>query len=202
MKKLLISILGLLCMASCNDSAEVVEESCPNFEFETQTSFSNLDYIQQRIGMEHPQTRAGETVSIEPYVYEGDTVMYIVNYEDGWELYSNDTSLPMILGKSDTGSLDLNSNSIPENLKGYFENTAALIHARFSTGLSNSQSVGEWGIYVPDSIAFGDTLLYNGDQKYDGEPYEEMIQWTLIEQQVISVDSICIPHIMYLSFGS
>lgn len=198
MKKLLISILGLLCMASCNDSAEVVEESCPNFEFETQTSFSNLDYIQQRIGMEHPQTRVGETVSIEPYVYEGDTVMYIVNYEDGWELYSNDTSLPMILGKSDTGNLDLSLESIPDNQKGYIENFADLIYARRVNGLTDSRSLGEWNNYIlPDSIDLRDTLL-SDEGKYPGpvDPIYE-VTWAIISRRTISCDSVVIPHLIY-----
>lgn len=41
-------------------------------------------------------TRAG-AVSIMPYVVNGDTVMYVANYEEGWEVFSNDNRLPMVL---------------------------------------------------------------------------------------------------------
>lgn len=67
MKKLLLPFVGLLCFVGCSDDVEVVEYN--NFEVEISAKSSNLDYIKQRIGMEHPQTRAGEMVSIEPYVY-------------------------------------------------------------------------------------------------------------------------------------
>lgn len=164
MKKFLLPFVGLLFMASCNDNAEVVEESCLDFEFETQATSSNLDYIQQRIGMEHPQTRVGETVSIEPYVYEGDTVMYIVNYEDGWELYSNDTSVPMVLGSAETGHFDTELDIF----KAYIDGVVETLHSRFSNR-SRIRSVYSW--HGTDKNG-NDALLYDEDGNVRGYKYQ------------------------------
>lgn len=64
---------------------------------------SNIDMIRHHVGM-NTLTRANDGCSIVPYVYEGDTVMYVVNYAEGWELLSNDTSVPMVLAHAQSGS--------------------------------------------------------------------------------------------------
>ena len=38
--------------------------------------------------------------SIEPVVYESDTIMYLVNYNKGWKLYSVDKRMPVILAEN------------------------------------------------------------------------------------------------------
>lgn len=203
MKKVLLPFVGLLCIASCNDNAEVVEESCLDFEFETQAKSSNLDYIQQRIGMEHPQTRVGETVSIEPYVYEGDTVMYIVNYEDGWELYSNDTSVPMVLGSAETGHFDTELDIF----KAYIDGVVETLHSRFSNRSRNTVSIGEWLPYTyVDSISNKDTIycMDNGTRSSSVFApiicgYNDVIgegHWELIGQPTINNDTSIVNHLV------
>lgn len=202
MKQALLPFFGLLCVASCNDNAEIVEENCPGFEVEAQLKSSNLDYIQQRIGMEHPQTRAGETVSIEPYVYEGDTVMFVVNYEDGWELYSNDTSVPMVLGAAEAGHFDTDLDIF----KTYIDGVVETLHSRFSNSLRNSISVGEWRPYTYiDSISCKDTIycMYNETRSTIFSPiicgYNDVIgegHWELIGQTVINSDTSTVNHLL------
>lgn len=38
-----------------------------------------------------------DVCSIEPVVYKGDTIMYLVNYNQGWKLYSVDKRMPTVL---------------------------------------------------------------------------------------------------------
>ena len=40
---------------------------------------------------------ASDVCSIEPVVYKGDTIMYLVNYSQGWKLYSVDKRMPTVL---------------------------------------------------------------------------------------------------------
>lgn len=40
--------------------------------------------------------------SIEPVVYKGDTIMYLVNYAKGWRLYSVDKRMPVVLAENYT----------------------------------------------------------------------------------------------------
>jgi len=40
---------------------------------------------------------------LTPYIYEGDIVMYIAQYENGWELLSTDEHIPLVLASSEEG---------------------------------------------------------------------------------------------------
>ncbi len=59
--------------------------------------------IEKYIEKNKPATRSGE-YTVTPYVEEGDTLMYVVQYADGWELFSNSFTMPMSLMKNDTGT--------------------------------------------------------------------------------------------------
>ncbi|MDE5971001.1 MAG: C10 family peptidase [Muribaculaceae bacterium] len=62
--------------------------------------------------------------NLTPFVLDGDTVMYISNYDEGWEVFSNDPRVPMVLMKSEKGNFyptDLNDNT---PFEGLFKNTA------------------------------------------------------------------------------
>lgn len=51
-----------------------------------------------------PECKSSQ-VLIDPITHASDTVMYLVNYEDGWEILSGDIRMPKVLIKSDSGSL-------------------------------------------------------------------------------------------------
>ncbi len=60
----------------------------------------------------HPNTKSSD-VRIQPIVSKNDTVMYLVNYQNGWELLSGVRKASKILMKSDSGRIsyeDLKSN--------------------------------------------------------------------------------------------
>lgn len=152
MKKLLISLISLLCVVSCNDNVEIADFDSFQQSSTTISKSSNLDLIHQRIGQK-TQTRSNFQTNIEPYLYEGDTVMYIVNYEDGWELLSNDTSVPMVVAHADEGFFV--KDSLPQSMMVYFDNIAKNLYDRIAAGLTNSDIVGEWN-YFDDLTGFSD----------------------------------------------
>ncbi|MBQ8530020.1 MAG: Spi family protease inhibitor [Parabacteroides sp.] len=60
--------------------------------------------------MSIPSNSKARTISeetIEPIVSGTDTVMYLVNYSDGWCLFSGDKRTEAILAYSETGHLSL-----------------------------------------------------------------------------------------------
>ena len=56
----------------------------------------------------NPNARTISQETIEPIVSGTDTVMYLVNYPEGWCLFSGDKRTPAILAYSETGSLSMN----------------------------------------------------------------------------------------------
>ena len=78
---------------------------------------SNEKAINRYIEQRHPVKSRSNTRLI-PIIQHGDTVAFLANYDEGWELFSNNTSLPMVLMKSEKGSfypLDKDKKSPFEN---------------------------------------------------------------------------------------
>ena len=73
-----------------------------------------LSYITSIKGVS--ATKASE-VSIEPILNGRDTVMYLLNYEDGWELLSGDYRLSHTLMKSNNGSVSVSELSANPDLR-------------------------------------------------------------------------------------
>lgn len=62
-------------------------------------------------------TRSTSKFSLTPFILNGDTLLYIAQYENGWEIYSASKCANMILFSSEEGKFDINSPSFPENLR-------------------------------------------------------------------------------------
>ncbi len=51
---------------------------------------------------------------VQPVISDKDTVLYVVNYEDGWEVFSADVRAPRVFAKSDSGKVsETDFSSIP-----------------------------------------------------------------------------------------
>lgn len=105
----------------------------------------NLAAIKNYLNNVRPTaTRAG-AISIMPYVVNGDTVMYVANYEEGWEVFSNDNRLPMVLMKSETGSFNPYFLDRSNPFDCYFEDAAKSLQ---SIGIDNTENPeGMWQVY-------------------------------------------------------
>ena len=95
--KLLSLIIGVIISScsqddlfNCVDSEDVI-------------MLSNEKAINRYIEQRHPVKSRSNTRLI-PIIQHGDTVAFLANYDEGWELFSNNTSLPMVLMKSESGS--------------------------------------------------------------------------------------------------
>lgn len=74
-------------------------------------------------------TRNSPEFTITPYVVAGDTAMYVVQYENGWKLYSASYNAPKVLFSSEEGSFDIDDKNMPPSLRNMIETTAnKIIH--------------------------------------------------------------------------
>ncbi len=108
-------------------------------------SSKNLAAIRNYLdNVRHTDTRSG-AADLTAYVVNGDTVMFVVNYDEGWEVFSNDNRLPMVIMKSETGSFkpDVIDNSNP--FEYYFKTVGEDLQA---IGIENTDDPeGLWQVY-------------------------------------------------------
>ena len=56
-----------------------------------------------------PKTKSDpRKAEISPLVRDGDTLLFIVNYDEGWDIFTADKRMPHIIATSDKGSFDIN----------------------------------------------------------------------------------------------
>ena len=99
--------------------------------FETSPCFSQdhfsigitdiYDYVRVQKGLERTK---GDEISIEPYIVDRDTVLFLVNFEDGWELLSADRRAPKTFAMSDKGHFSFSGLSDVPPLHALFDRFA------------------------------------------------------------------------------
>lgn len=122
MKKTLLTFTLLAGLSSCTNLSEDLDMiGTQNI---TQTKSGNLsisenepaivkdlrNYISQ-IKLQGKQARVLTSYTLTPYIYKEDTIMYIANYEDGWELLSTDHRVPLVMASSDTGQFNISDTT-------------------------------------------------------------------------------------------
>lgn len=141
-------IIALL-TASCQNSVgpDLVEDS-QNLNFEELSGIQHdiaVNILTSKFGgykKGTPKTRTAE-FSITPYVLEGDTTMFIVQYPDGWEIYSANHATDMVLFSSEHGNYEQDMRNAPASLKLMIENNARIISGIPDTTTAINPS---WGI--------------------------------------------------------
>lgn len=77
------------------------------------SSYVSINDAWRYIENNHPaETKGGEVVSILPIIDKvQDTLLYIVNYTDGWSILSSDRRVPAVVASSPTGKLSLDNDN-------------------------------------------------------------------------------------------
>ncbi|MBR6457503.1 MAG: C10 family peptidase [Bacteroidales bacterium] len=116
-----------------------------------------------------------DNITIEPFIDdEGDTLMYIVNFENGWKILSADKRTPAVIAEGDFGSISLSTDN--DNWLGWLKMAATdmkhVIHSDDSnlnfTELEIASHRQQWSKkplsqnlrFPPDSLPI---LPYNGE---------------------------------------
>lgn len=91
----------------------MVLSACTTQEFEDATSVSQtsssekIQIIQSYISNLHPNATRSGNINILPYIIDRDTIFYVANYPGGgFEIFSNDFALPMVLVRSKEGTFN------------------------------------------------------------------------------------------------
>ena len=112
----------------------------------------------------HPETKS--SCRIEPINKSGKTIMYMVNHEDGWELFSADMRISAVIAKGE-GSISyhqLSSNPITAYLFSSIEDNILAI--RESKSYENNNDLDAWEKVLP-SRGWSD-WIYVGFTDYGG----------------------------------
>lgn len=114
-----ICLLGTL--LSC--SVEPIPSICVRESSSTCYS-SNKVSLTEAYEMATIQTKGdAKYVTVEPIIdVEGDTLMYFVNYQEGWKILSADKRTPVLIAQSDVGAVSLNTDN--DGFIGWLEMTA------------------------------------------------------------------------------
>jgi len=195
--------LGLL-VASCQSDLEdemvnLVEETnavTRADDFGSVASIKQLDtvdllktYIEKvklsGVKNESKDKQSKPSYTLTPYIYEGDTVMYVAQYEDGWELLSTDERIPLVLASTESGVFDL--KRIPEAMKDYINSTAERVSVLKKTAEIESEQNSEWAVIHRKNKKATTRSIYDPHPEL-GTGYWELISTSL--PTIISVDSI------------
>lgn len=144
-------------------------------------------------------TRTLQNISVDPYVIDSDTALYIANYDNGWEVFSTDQRTPFVMLSSDTGHFDINDNNLPTALKAYVHSVADEIHQLKQVENNDNTKDPEWLIYYSPIEG---SEPYNGKEikgnRDPGEPEPGEGHWELIYSNLLS-DSIVAQSPKYTS---
>lgn len=138
---LLTLILGAFSCCSdeetISDFSESDSSSCINVSKE-----NPINLIENYIENTHGSTRAEESYLLSPIEYEGQTVMYVANYQEGgFDVFSAKLYAPMVLMSSDYGSIDMSdTDNMPESLVDVIWGIAQSIYEMTDTDAPTDES--------------------------------------------------------------
>ncbi len=127
----------------------------------------------------------GSNVEITPFIENGDTLMFLAQYSSGWELFSNSTSAPMVLMKSETGYFQSVRDENPA-FSSLYESLNSLLKSDKDNDGNVFETVDkEWGIY--------NHVLNNSNDVNDSE--DEGI-YTLVGTKTYPTDHKVVNHLI------
>lgn len=193
MKKFLLIVVPVLALMACQNEIPGLsndeDSSVSVKEFTGIEQDIMINILSTRFGGYHkdqPATRAIQNFTITPYEEEGDTLMYVVQYADGWELYSANTSARMLLCSSDHGQFDLNDSMMPPAMQSYI-----MKYIEDLKELSKYEEVeidSSWGHLAKETEMDNGTIMAhrNGPSRVVKYPDIPSGTWILLEKEIIS----------------
>lgn len=183
MKKLFFSLF-VLTLVACNEHDDM--ENVASIEnIKKNTTYHNVtDYIHY-VKNSGIKSRSAAMNSITPYLNEnGDTIAYIANYDEGWELLSNDRRIPMVLASSDKGSFNLDEIKENDNLNSYWNSIEEGLSALKETPVTENDTLGTgWNAYYLENENVAEEDLVRTSATYAEAIPGENGYWEVIESQ-------------------
>lgn len=192
MKRIIFILLPILA-AACTD---IVSEPPIHDD-----SFDHLSYTEKGIMVNilseklggfrkgQPSTRAMDEVSLTPYIEDGDTLLYIAQYNDGWQLYSANTSTHMLLAESAEGKFNMNDPEMPPAMRSYIQGYVENVKYAIKNGIDTVDK--SWGyLALTEEDMKQGNLMVSSEGQSKSVTYPEIPEgtWILLESEVISED--------------
>lgn len=127
MKRFLLLNLSISLICSCETDIDSVHMPKNEADTYSVTQGDLLSYLREYKGL-GVDTKSVSDMDIKPVMQGNDTVMYIVNYEDGWEVLSADRRAPVVLMTCDSGHLDESELYMNETQSEYVNIMKTAIH--------------------------------------------------------------------------
>lgn len=194
MKQLFLLFIFALLLNSCRENSDDIlilsdgvadVEELDGIEHDIMVNILSSRYGGYQKG--RPATRAVAEVSLTPYVENGDTLLFVAQYKDGWEVYSTCHAVDMVPFSSDTGIFSLDDPDMPKALKDLIIETAKdfsqisrdnveVVHPSWKTAVVDEEDLKQGYI------------IEKGNGKTKAISYSEAPtgRWTLLKSEVIS----------------
>ncbi len=206
-----VAMAMLLLNACVSDSQDAPEIKNEAVKTEVLTGIQHdimVNILSTKFGGYHkgrPNTRAAAEVSLTPYIEDGDTLLYIAQYADGWEIYSASEKSNMILFSSDHGRFDMNDPSMPPAFREML--TEEIRHISDLKADTTKYVHPSWGpsALTNSDLAEGE-IVYHGskntrsdsDIDYDNMPPGH---WVLVETEVIEQEEYTSSKLIATKWG-
>lgn len=206
--KFFVLLIIVLSLSSCSDNDKIMELN------EGKTNLNEGDCLYTEINAHvlathfggydknRSYTRAGEEYTITPYIENGDTLYYIAQYVDGWELYSACKSLNRIILSSEHGVFSASNNNsdgiknIIDNYVKYKRNIEKYeisdIHPSWWSSAITERDLEEGEI--TELKKDGSRIQVNNSDLPPGE-------WVLMEMEVLENDKYTSPKLTKTKWG-
>lgn len=196
------------CVSDSHDAPEIKDEAVKT---EVLTGIQHdimVNILSTKFGGYHkgrPNTRAAAEVSLTPYIEDGDTLLYIAQYADGWEIYSASEKSNMILFSSDHGRFDMNDPSMPAAFREML--TEEIRHISELKADTTKYVHPSWGpSALTDSDLAEGKIVYHGskntrsdsDIDYDNMPPGH---WVLVETEIVEHIDYTSPKLIATKWG-
>ena len=156
-----VSFIILLSAISCakDKDGSFERKDDPQIEQNNKVSFQDVeDYLNY---YKKVSTTKSADFSINPLIYKGDTVMYLLNYGKGWEVLSADKRTPMKLIESNSGTMTqeaLHSNpAIDAFMSGLSDGLYKIINDPLYDAPASVS--GEWPLLRDSSSFMGNRIV-------------------------------------------
>lgn len=176
MKRLAVDIVFIsipfLLLISCDKSIPVIRKENQSYRVTIEDVNS---YLCDCRGLS-ADTKSIAEIEVEPVLHDNDTVMYIINYGEGWDVLSADKRAPVVLMTCDKGSLDINglySNPVQTE---YVDKIANVI-----ADLSNS---------TDDAVLYKNDNWINSGGLYVTSRSDTWTDWFLAGTSLYKIDTL------------
>lgn len=194
-KKEIILLLSIFCICldyiSCTkdlDISNVIED--PNY-VNTRSQKSTANYaVSLRDAINYVKaTYPKKEFNIEPYILKGDSVLYIVNFREGWSVIAGDKRVDPIVAEDVKGSLKLDLGLLSPWIS---SNAEDILTLRNYEAVVSNENTKLWDIISPQKNVIKDTRSGEPDMKW------AVISYVYCDQESYSIQ---IPHLLSTSWG-